>query len=214
MELLLNHLFLPKRLGRLYFHGSRKNKKIAITFDDSLSEETLKVLKILKKYKAEATFFVEGKRILGRENILKEIVKQGNEIGNHTFNHKRLIFKNKKYIESEIIKTDKLLKKNKIKTKLFRPPHYVIGLNCLRVCKNLKKKIIFSDVVSQDWKLKGTNYPVNIVLSKVKNGSIINLHDYLEGLGRNKYIIKILENILEKLKDDYKFVTVSKLINN
>ncbi len=214
MELLLNYLLLPEKLGKIYFHGPRKNKKIAITFDDSLSEETLKVLKILKKYKAKATFFIEGKRILGKENILRGIVKQGNEIGNHTFNHKRLIFKNRKFIKSEIIRTDKLFEKNKIKTNLFRPPCYSLGLNCLRVCKDLKKKIIFSDVISQDWKLKGVDYSVNIVLSKVKKGSIINLHDYLEGIGRNKDILEILEKILEKLQGNYKFVTISNLIKD
>lgn len=214
MELLLNHLFLPKKLGRVYFHGSRKKNKLALTFDDSLSEETLKVLKILKEYKAKATFFVEGKRIKGRENILEEIIKQGHKIGNHTFNHKSLIFKNKKFIESEIKKTDEIFRKYEIETKLFRPPFYHMGLNCLLVCKKLKKKIIYSDVVSHDWELKGVDYPTNIVLSRVKNGSIINLHDYLEGIGKNKYISQILKNILEKLKDDYEFVTINELIED
>ena len=57
----------------IFFHGSRKNKKIAITFDDGPSKETEKVLNLLKKYDAKATFFIWGERIKGREKIIERI---------------------------------------------------------------------------------------------------------------------------------------------
>ena len=69
----------------MYFHGNRKIKEIAITFDDGPSEETLDILNILKRYNIKATFFIVGKMIKGRENIMEAIKKEGHEFGNHTF---------------------------------------------------------------------------------------------------------------------------------
>jgi peptidoglycan/xylan/chitin deacetylase (PgdA/CDA1 family) len=54
-----------KRIGRLYFHGSRKKEEVALTFDDGPSQETIKVLDLLKEYNAKATFFILGERIQG-----------------------------------------------------------------------------------------------------------------------------------------------------
>ncbi len=209
----------------VYFHGSRKEKRIAITFDDGPSRETGKVLDLLKKYNAKATFFIWGKRIKGREKIIERIKKEGHEFGNHTYSHKRMSFKSKKFIEEDIKKCDAELSKFGIKTNLFRFPGFKFGLNSLLVCWMLKKKMIFADMVSKDWlnpwlKMKNnTKEPVKIdkpikkTLSKTKNGSILNFHDYLEGIGTHKEIIPILERVLPKLKEKgFEFVTVSELL--
>ncbi len=210
MELWPNYLSLPEHLGNIYFHGSRKERKIALTYDDSLSEETLGLLKLLKKFNIKATFFIEGKRIEGRENILKKIKKDKHEIGNHTFSHKSLLFKSKKFIEDEIEETDKLLG---IKTKIMRPPYLRIGFNAYNVCKKLGKKIVYCDAISHNWRLKGVEYAVDNVLRKTRNGSIINMHDYLENIGRNKDIIEITKRaIIELKKRHYKFITISNLL--
>ena len=209
----------------IYFHGSRKKEKIALTFDDGPSEETKKILDILKKYNIKATFFIWGKRIEGREGIIKRIKKDGHEFGNHTFSHKRMNFKSKKFIKEDIQKCDNELNKLGIKTDLFRFPGFKFGLNSLIVCWRLKKKMIFADMISGDWinpliKVKynkkepiDINGPIQKTLSKTKNGSILNFHDYLEGIGRNKEIIPIMKKIIPKLKEkEFEFVTVSKLL--
>ncbi len=202
-----------KRLGNLYFHGSRKENKIALTFDDGPSYETGKVLDLLKKYNAKATFFIWGQRIKGREKTIERIINAGHEIGNHSYEHKRLAFKSKNYIYDDLKKCDRELNKFKIKTNLFRPPGLSMFYNLFRVCRKLEKKIIICDTISHDWKKKGVEYAVKRVLKKTKNGSIINLHDYLEGIGSNEEIVPILEKILPKLKKKYKFVTISELLN-
>ena len=71
------------KILNFYFHGKRNSDKISITFDDGPSKETEKILDILKKNKANATFFVFGERIKGREEIIKRILNERNEIGNH-----------------------------------------------------------------------------------------------------------------------------------
>lgn len=209
----------------IYFHGNRKNKKIAITFDDGPSKETEKVLDLLKKYNAKATFFIWGERIKGREKTIERIKKEGHEFGNHTFSHKRMRFKSRKFMKEDIQKCDNELNKFGIKTSLFRFPGFKFGLNSLIVCWKLKKKMIFADMVSNDWlnpwlKIKYNkkkpvkiDKPIQKTLAKTKNGSILNFHDYLEGIGSHKEVIPIMEKVLPKLKEKgFEFVTVSELL--
>jgi len=209
----------------IYFHGNKKKKKIALTFDDGPSKETERVLDLLKKHDAKATFFIWGERIKGREKIIERIKKEGHEFGNHTFSHKRMWFKSRKFMREDIQKCDDELNKFGIKKNLFRFPGFKFGLNSLIVCWKLKKKMIFADMVSNDWlnpwlKMKYNkkepvkiDKPIQKTLSKTKNGSILNFHDYLEGIGSHKEIIPIMEKVLPKLKEKgFEFVTVSELL--
>ncbi len=214
----------------MYFHGNRKNKNIAITFDDGPSDETLDVLNMLNRYNIRATFFIVGKMIDGREVIVEEIKKGGHEFGNHTFSHKRLWFKSKNFIEEDIKKCDEELKKFGVYTNLIRFPGLKFGLNSLGVCKKLNKKIIFTEFLSinqfsYDWfgpwvrkiGLLKNNIKIDTVIEKTilntKNGSILSFHDYLQEIGPHPELSLILDKILPKLKEKgFKFVTVSNLI--
>jgi len=151
------------------------------------------------------------------------MLKEGHEIGNHTYSHKRLGFKFGKFIEDEIRKCDEVLKKVGIETNLFRFPGFSFNLICLRVCRNLRKKAIFSDMISNDWKdpWKERSHrdkpadieaPVRKTLTKTRNGSILNFHDYLEGVGRHEEIVLIMERVLPELTKRFKCVTVSELL--
>ncbi|MGH4139956.1 polysaccharide deacetylase family protein [Clostridium sp.] len=62
-----------------------KEKEVYLTFDDGPSENTSKVLKILKDNDILATFFVNGHP--GYDEVYKQIINQGNVIGNHTYSH-------------------------------------------------------------------------------------------------------------------------------
>ncbi len=64
----------------------KQGEKVAyLTFDDGPSQNTSKVLKVLKANAVNATFFVNGHPEY--EAVYKEIINQGNVIGNHTYSH-------------------------------------------------------------------------------------------------------------------------------
>jgi peptidoglycan/xylan/chitin deacetylase (PgdA/CDA1 family) len=199
-------------MPKIYFKRKNPDNKIALTFDDGPSEETEKILDILKENDAKATFFIWGQRIKGREKTIKRIIREGNEIGNHSYSHKKLWFRKRKEIEEEIGKCDEELEELRIKTNLFRPPAIRMGINLLLVCNKMKKKIIICDVISNDWKEQDANKIINKVLKKTKSGSIVNFHDYIEGMGPNKNIVRVIQIIVPKLKEKYKLVTVSELL--
>jgi peptidoglycan/xylan/chitin deacetylase (PgdA/CDA1 family) len=196
----------------IYFHGNRKAKKIALSFDDGPCGDTLNVLKVLKKYKIKATFFVLGKKIKGNEKLLKQMLRQGCEVGNHTYSHNRLIFKSISKVMAEIKSTDFLLNKNGIKTSLLRFPYFSMDVFSFIAAKRLGKKIIFADIDSLDWYYKDKEKIIRRVLRKIMGGSIMGFHDYLENIGRNYKLFYILEKVIPALqRQGYKFVTISEL---
>lgn len=215
----------------MYFHGDRNKNNIAITFDDGPAEETLSVLAVLKKYDIKATFFIVGKMIKGREYIIEAIKKDGHEFGNHTFSHKRLWFKSKKFIEEEIKKGDDELLRVGIKTNLIRFPGLKYGFNAISVCKLLNKKVIAVDFITLnqfawDWfnpwlkkiGLIKNQIPIDdvvrVTIKNTKNGSILGFHDYLQEIGPHPELSSILENILPELKKKgFNFVTISDLLD-
>ena len=216
-------------MNNMFSHGNRNKKEIVITFDDGPSEKTEQILETLNKYDIKATFFIVGKMIKGRENIIEKIKNEGHEFGNHTYSHKRLWFKPKKFIEEDIGKCDEELERVGIKTNLFRFPGFRYGSRSLRICKKLNKKIIFG-VLNYDWvshnywnpwlkkrkNIKGKTKIDKVVkkaLSKTQNGSILVFHDYLQEIGPNEEITQILERVLPELKRrGFKFITVSELL--
>lgn len=214
----------------MFSHGNRNHNKIAVTFDDGPAEETLEVLDVLREYNIKATFFVVGKMVKGREDIIKLAKKDGHEFGNHTFSHKRLWFKSKKFIEEDIKKCDEELEGLGITTNLIRFPGLRYGLNALHVCKKLKREIISVELLTlnqfaYDWfrpwlKNKGlTKGPikidnvVNLTIKRTKNGTILGFHDYLQEIGPHPELSTILKQILPELKKKgFEFVTISELL--
>lgn len=214
----------------MYFHGDRSEKRIALTFDDGPSEQTGEILDILKKYEVKVTFFIVGKMVNGREEILRQAAAEGHEFGNHTFSHRRLWFKSKKEIEDEIKRCDDELARVSIHSPFIRFPGLKFGPNALSVCKRLNKKIIFSDFISlnqfaydlfRPWLhkiglLKGEvkiDDVINHTVRKTKNGSILTFHDYLQEIGPNYRIAEIIDRIIPQLKQNgFEFVRISELI--
>lgn len=91
-----------------------KAKKIAyLTFDDGPSENTEKVLKILKEKDAVASFFVIGGGVSKKEKkTIKQAIRQGNAVGVHTYYHeKEKVYLDKAHFFDDYNKTERLLEK-------------------------------------------------------------------------------------------------------
>ena len=77
-----------KEKGMVFSENPNGGKVVALTFDDGPHpEQTPKVLDVLEKYGAKGTFFVIGKNIAGNEAVVRRILDDGHEIGNHTYTH-------------------------------------------------------------------------------------------------------------------------------
>jgi len=193
-----------------YLNIKKKNinyddKVVALTFDDGPSKYTNKILDSLKKYDACATFFVIGNKVEFYNETLKRMMEEGNEIGNHSYNHKWLNRLSEKEFKDELNKTQEKIKKvTGFTPKLFRPTY---GGYSDKLKSYTDLTFILWDVDSSDWKVKRKEKILNNIIPNVKDGSIILMHD------NHEYSANAIDSVVKNLKDKgYKFVTVSELL--
>lgn len=181
------------------------DKVVALTFDDGPSKYTTKILDTLKKYDACGTFFVIGNKVEFYNETLQRMVNEGNEIGNHSYNHKWLNRLSKQEFQEELNKTqEKVQKITGISPKVFRPTY---GGYSDRLKSYTDLTFILWDVDSSDWKVKKKEKIINNIIPNVKDGSIILMHD------NHEYSANAIDSVVKALKDKgYKFVTVSELL--
>ena len=154
-----------------------REKAVALTFDDGPSREnTGKILDVLKKYGAHATFFVLGDRARVDGDLLKQELEAGCEIGSHSWNHPQLSKISWSDVKSQVSRTDNIVKKmtDGYQIKLLHPPYGAIS-DTMR--KKLKKPMILWNVDTLDWKTRDAKKVFKKVKKEVKDGDIILMHD-------------------------------------
>ncbi|ABB14780.1 polysaccharide deacetylase [Carboxydothermus hydrogenoformans Z-2901] len=182
-------------------------KYCALTFDDGPDPRfTPQVLKILRKEKIPATFFVVGQNAAKYPDLIKEIYFQGNEIENHTYTHPVLnYFTDNTNLDLEIKKTDAVVyAKTHYTPAFFRPPRGRRPVYLYKILARNKKTLVMWDIcVESVIDKKKTNFLVP------KNKVIILAHD--GRLDRSK-TIKALPQVIKQYKDaGYQFVTINQL---
>lgn len=181
------------------------NKKvIALTFDDGPSKYTNEILDILNKEDAVATFFIIGNKVEIFKQTLNKMIKNGNEIGNHSYNHKWLTRVSDEEFENQINKTQNIIYNTTgFKPTIFRPTYGSIND---KIRNKIDLDIIMWNVDTMDWKYKNVNIIVKRATANTKDGDIILMHDI------KKRTVDSLKIIIPKLKEKgYQFVTVSEL---
>lgn len=179
-------------------------KVIALTFDDGPSKYTKKIVDLLNEYDANATFFILGNKVEIYNETLTYLLESGNEIGNHSYNHKWLKNVAKEELLEQITKTQDIIEKNLNYTPtLFRPTYGSVN-NLMK--ENVKLDIVLWNLDTLDWKYKNSKKISENLLKKVKNKDIILMHDTYE------YTYNALKIIIPELKEEgYQFITVSEL---
>lgn len=182
-----------------------RSKAVALTFDDGPSTtNTPKVLELLKKYNAHATFFAVGTRVSAGADVLKQEVAQGCEIGNHSWDHTNLAGLSMKKVNKQYNKTANLVKRLVgYDITLLRPPYGAISQ---KMRNKLKHPMVLWNVDTLDWKYKNTKKIMKQLKKNVKDGDIILMHDI------HPTTAEALKKVLPWLvKNDYDILTVSEL---
>ena len=199
-----------------FLKAIHKNHKIgqnaiAITFDDGPNVDfTPKVLHLLKKYNAKATFFLIGKNMNQHPEIVKQILSDGHIIGNHSYIHSNNYgFKSTKTIIEDIKKTQKLaMEITGLKLNFFRPPFGVTNPNIARAIKSLHLKTFGWTVRSFDTTSKKTSHIIHDITSNIRKGDVVLMHD------NSVRSVKILEQLLQFLENNnLKSFTLENLFN-
>lgn len=178
---------------------------VALTFDDGPHKSTtIPILDTLREYNGVGTFFILGNRIKNNENLLKRMVLEENEIGNHSFNHKQLTTISSSEVKLQIDKTQNaVLEVIGSKPKVMRPTY---GSYNSQLRSQIDMPMILWSIDTLDWKSKDANLIASHVLDNVKDGDIVLMHDIYSTTAE---AVKIL--VPELISRGFQLVTVSEL---
>jgi peptidoglycan/xylan/chitin deacetylase (PgdA/CDA1 family) len=152
-------------------------RRIALTFDDGPSESTPRLLELLHRHNAKATFFVCGHNAARLPRVLQQISAAGHEIGNHTWSHPRFDFASKSTMLEELTRTQDLIASlTGSPPRLFRAPYGVRWFGLGAVQNQLGLQGVMWSVIGRDWALPAPSITRRI-LSNTRDGSILCLHD-------------------------------------
>jgi peptidoglycan-N-acetylglucosamine deacetylase len=183
---------------------------VAMTFDDGPSaENTPRLLEMLKQRNIKATFFLIGQNAAANPEIVKRILADGNEIGNHSWTHPQLSKLSDDRVTAEITKTQDAIKEaTGFTPTLLRPPYGAITARQREWIENrFGLNIILWSVDPFDWKRPGASVITQRILSQARPGAIILSHDI------HKQTVDAMPATLDGLiAKGYKFATVSELI--
>ncbi|MDD5489367.1 MAG: polysaccharide deacetylase family protein [Candidatus Moranbacteria bacterium] len=186
--------------GAVINHGSRKSKKVALTFDDGpYGSASEKILDILKEKNAKATFFVLGNNAGKYPRILKRMTAEGHLVGNHSLDHSSLLFlkSRKNYLKNMTASEENIFSVLGKRPRFFRPPW---GLKYPEMMAALESKgylVILWDIITLDpFSWAGKKIILRKIMNNLRPGSIIALHD-----GRDTKIDYPRNNIIEALPE-------------
>ncbi len=197
------------RLLPIYCVDRGQEKLCSITFDAAWDDsDTDRLISILNKHNAKATFFMVGSWVEKYSESVKKFAAEGHEIMNHSDTHPHISQLSEEKIKEEITRcADKIEAVTGKRSDLFRGPYGEYNDAVIRAAESLGHKTIQWDVDSLDWKELGVDDMVNRVTKRVKPGSIVLFHNGV------KNTPDALDKILEALtKEGYRFVPVGELI--
>lgn len=197
------YVYLPSNNESEVFNKTY-DKIVAFTFDDGPSKYTMEIVNTLVLNNSKATFFELGNRMKYNQEIVKNVLNNGMEIGSHTYAHKNLNKLTIEEIDEEINSTNIIF--NEItgeNIKLLRPPYG--NINEL-VKSRVNTPIITWNIDTNDWLYKDSEHVYNHIIENIESGDIILMHDvYSETV---EAIKKVVPYLIEK---GYKITTVSEL---
>jgi peptidoglycan/xylan/chitin deacetylase (PgdA/CDA1 family) len=205
------HIPWNYHLPALHFNKAIRDNWVAITFDDGPDPNfTPKVLELLQKYNAKASFFCVGQHVNLFNGIAKKIVQDGHTIGNHTYTHSNKFgFFGTQKVLLELQKTNTAIKEvTSLDAKLYRPAFGVTNPSIKKAVKKLKLQTVGWNIRSLDTTKRSKKVVLERITNKIKKGDIILLHD------NSAKTIEVLEQLLLFLQQhNMQSVTVDQLLD-
>lgn len=183
---------------------------IALTFDDGPNQKlTPRLLDLLAQHHIHATFFVVGENAAQYPDILQRAVREGHEIGNHSWSHPNFAKMSEEAVRSQVKRTEEAITSaTGARPVLLRPPYGSLTSRQKHwLHDELGYEIILWDVDPLDWKNPGPSVVANRIVKETRPGSIVLSHDI------HPQTIEAMPNTLRELEEKgFKFVTVSELL--
>jgi peptidoglycan/xylan/chitin deacetylase (PgdA/CDA1 family) len=195
------------------------SKLLALTYDDGPNDpHTFRLLEVLEKHDVRATFFVIGKYVARRPDIVRQMAGAGHIIGNHTYSHPLLIFKTAREIKQQLtdcgLAIGDALSEH---SNLFRPPFGGRRPGVLRIARRLGLLPVMWNVTGYDWNARSANAIEHKVSRRLRGGDVVLLHDGgHEHFGADRGLtVRASDGLISRYKSEgYEFVTIPQMISS
>ena len=203
--------------GTVVSEGNSDRKIVALTFDDGpYPPYTGQLLDLLQELQVPATFFVLGQNVEKHPELVRRIADDGHQIGNHTYTHRDLLKLERSEIVEEIERTERAIAAITGQApRIVRTPHGFRDPVVMEVLNEYKLKVVDWSVMSRDWTNPGVDAIVERTVSKVKNGSVVLLHDGdgVANAASRAQTIEATRHIVQQLRSQgYAFVTIDEIM--
>lgn len=181
---------------------------VALTYDDGPSSTaTPRILKCLQDNGGRATFFMVGKQVVKSPDVLKQMVAQGCEVANHTYDHTLMTKVSPSELANQLVATNQVVSDAcGISPVLMRPCGGAKTDAGMNIAGAISMPAILWSIDTLDWKTRDASQTITNVLDNVKDGDIILMHDLYESTAEASETI-----IPELISRGFQLVTVSEL---
>lgn len=178
-----------------YYFGNRSSNKVCLMINVYWGSEYLEgMLEVLKQKEVKTTFFVGGYWVAKNNELLRKMVEQGHEIGNHGYHHKDHAVISKQQNKDEISVTEDLVKSVAgVEMNLFAPPSGSFNDKVLAVAENLGYQTILWTHDTIDWRDQNAGLIKTRATQKTVGGDLILMHP-------TEKTAEVLGEIIEILK--------------
>ena len=213
--------------GHTFTNGPDNERVVALTYDDGPNPPyTSRILDVLEHEHVHATFFLVGRAVKAHPEVVRRELRDGDAIGNHTWEHHHLIVMTRSQIRKSLQRTDAaIFAATGRHTHLMRPPFGARDWIVMQVAHKLGYVVVMWSVpLARDWEYPPPSVIAQRVLPHVSDGSVIVLHDGNRGrlCGPKAFPAHVCDRtsdiqatrlIVERLKaQGYRFVTIPQLI--
>ncbi|HYM08497.1 MAG TPA: polysaccharide deacetylase family protein [Terriglobales bacterium] len=203
--------------GRAFTGLGRGSRQLALTYDDGPNDpHTRHLLDVLARHQVRATFFLIGRYVQQRPEIVCELVKAGHVVGNHTFTHPLLIFKSAREVRSQLESCKRALTDAVGEpSNLFRPPFGGRRPAVLRMARGMGLEPIMWNVTGYDWNAASAEQIERKVTRQVRGGDVILLHDggHRDFGADRSYTVTATDRLISRYKSEgYEFVTIPEMM--
>ena len=201
--------WLSRRFPDVLFQQVKAGPLVALSFDDSPhAASTPRILDILAEHDAHATFFMIGEHVAGNEEIVRRLVDEGHELGNHMMSDAPSARLSAAEFERQLLQTHELLARFG-PVRWFRPGHTWFNRRMLDQIHRHGYRCAMASAYALEFLPVSAPYAARHILLNVRPGGLIILHDGVPDLERT---IAVLRRILPALRRrGYRVVTVSEL---
>lgn len=199
-------------------HVSTREPLVALTFDDGPDPYyTPRLLDILQRHRAYATFFVLGEAAQRHPAIVARAASEGHAIGNHSWDHPSFPLIGARERRAQIRACAKAIEPHD--ARLFRPPYCDQTLASWLDAFLLGYRVVTYNVTTDDWCGGDAGVIARQIERRARPGSVIVLHERLFDALEERYfnrdaLLAAVETALGRLQHRFRFVTLPELLRH